>query len=55
MTNYTRHRTAAPLLVRMMRSDIATEAGFITLILAAAVAIDGLMGVMLKVAAYLTN
>ena len=55
MTGYTTHRTTAPALVRLARSKPAAEAGFVTLILLAGFALDGLAGVVLTVAARFAN
>jgi len=49
MTGYTVHRTTAPALVRLARSKSAAEAGFVTLILLAGLALDGLAGIVLTV------
>lgn len=49
MPGYTTYRTTAPALVRLARSKPATEAGFVTLILLAGFALDGLAGIVLTV------
>ena len=55
MPGYTIYRTSAPALVRLARSKPAAEAGFVTLILLAGLALDGLAGVVLTVVARFAN
>ncbi len=49
MPGYQTYRTAAPMLVRLIRTREAANAGFLALILAAGFAIDRLAGVLLTV------
>lgn len=49
MTGYTTHRTAAPALIRLVRSKPAAEAGCIALVLGAGFALDRLAGIVIAV------
>ncbi len=49
MTGYTTYRTTAPAFVRLARTKPAAEAGFVTLILLAGFALDGLAEIVLTV------
>lgn len=49
MPGYQTYRTAAPALVRLARTQVAVNAGFLVLILAAGFAVDRLAGVLLTV------
>ncbi|MDN4061455.1 hypothetical protein QPK31_24850 [Massilia sp. YIM B02769] len=55
MPGYTIYRTTAPAVVRLARSKPAAEAGFITLILLAGLALDGLAGIVLTVLENITK
>lgn len=55
MTNYTRHRTASPALVRFLRSDAISDAGFFVMIFTAGVAVDGLLWILANVVQKFAN